>query len=628
MARRRRGRARHGGLDEGRDGPLTVTRFVRAARRDREECEPSWKAYKRELVGAHHRQGKGERRLIPYQYMFESTFLPELAARLPELTYKAVLEQTDGALAELVALAANHCLRLQGFLEELREVVRDAFYAFMFGQTFTEGQERTSLYGDHGPYFTNVPGFERLSPFYCLRDPRAQSFRHQTAVGHEYAQATEIVEVNPRFDRSLVDELKDHPRSGEEVKGHLDEKRFRTGDEEQLGDYHKLVQLYVRPTNTLYTLWEHCQDQFKILRKESWWGPQGGPGGIGRIGPYHYGAFLPVNDDVHPLAPGIAWRDRYIELEKVSQHNNENAQAEKNGVTAEEGDEKKLQAWQKAPNQRAITGLKNVRDTHTGGVTEQGLTYEANCWQVLEMASTLRAVGRQNIGQGTTATTASIIAGGTQSQTGDKRGCIAIFAAGIGDVVGFYAYEDETFRQNVTVHTPEGAPVDVEIMGGPPQDEFGLQMPQPPWHERLWCEVDPDTLYRDHDEVRRARVQQDGAFIAQVLRPWLNSQGMDLDAYRFMGWYCRGAGLSALTPMVIPLSPMAAAMIQMGTQETQGRERSVVSLARVGEAGSQMSGVMNSQPTNGLISDRTRGASFMRESSTPYGANNPVGAGA
>ncbi len=626
----RGGRARHGSIQDGRDGPLSVAKALRAARKAREEFEPGWKAYKRAKVGPHYQKGKGDRRLVPYVAMYESALLPELAAKNGEGKVKAVLELTDGTLAQLIGVAGNIVLRRQEFVDQLRLCVLDSFYAFMFGQVFNEVTEATShLYGPAGePYYASMPGFERLPPACAIWDPTGLMFTQCGYVGHEFASDQDTAEHNPRYEEKVRREMARQPRSAEQVANDFDRERFGTAgtvDQDEMAHRHKMVQLYVRATNTIYTLWEHSQDQFKIARKDSFWGPRRGRGN----GPYHMRGYLPVGDETVPLAPAMSWWEQLCELEAIAQHNNENAKAEKNGVTCKEGDEAKLKAWQKNPNQHAVSGVEDVAEVHTGGVTQEGQAYEATRWQVLEMASALRAVGKQNIGQDTTATTAAIIAGGSNNQTGDRRGEVAKFAGGIFDSVCWHIYEDENVSIPTTLQVPvepgvRPIPVELELQGGPPADAFGFSMPQPEWHERFWTEMDPKSLYVDNDEVRRARAGQDAAFALGPMRMLLNSQGMDLDGYQFTQWYGRETGMGWIEGMVVPLSPMAMRMIMQGQQRAQGEGRTVLKLTEVGKDPVQ-SGVMNSAPTNGLIRNGTRDAGFMREAATPYGAHNPVG---
>src|SRR3990167_9019177 len=103
-----------------KDGRFTLSGAIKGARRAREGYEKFWKKYRSHVCGAEYRSGQGVRRVINYPYLFTSTFLPELAARTPEIGVRPMREYTDAIQAELHRLAINQILKRQQFIDELR----------------------------------------------------------------------------------------------------------------------------------------------------------------------------------------------------------------------------------------------------------------------------------------------------------------------------------------------------------------------------------------------------------------------------------------------------------------------------------------------------------------------------
>jgi hypothetical protein len=603
-------------MQQGRDGRTTLTKAITAARRARGEFEPFWKRYKSELNGRQRRKGKGNKRLMNYPYVFEATFLPELAAQEPEVQVRTSQQFSHGAMAEAHQLAINAVLRRQKFIEELRLMVKDSMYSFMYAKTGMYpasagdeggGMDTGSFYGTSDHFSPTMPFIERISPFSAIWDDSAGSFDRCVYVGHEFTRDIDSVREDDRYE--VAARLQSESRKGEDA----ERERFQSFNDDEIPDFCRLIELFVRPTRMLYTLLERAPDDYVVLRKVPFFGPA--------YGPYHMGGFMPVADEVLPLAPAAAWWDAYVEREINEQKANDQAQAEKRVAVADSDHVDGAKLFKNAKPDDLVVGPVNVREVHTGGVTRERLVWLESRSNALELLSGVTA---QRVGiakSGTTATGDMIADQNSNKRTMDMRRSIINFACECVSDVGWYIHNSPSFSIRATATSPDGLPADVEITGGPEVDPFtGEAMPgQPEWSE-FSVHIDAKTLYIDNAEARRGKALQEADFIITKLNPYLMQHGVMVNPMAFSRRFAHQADMPGLVDMLIPATPEAMAMAQASQQKDGQQQFAVEDSTQTRDP--VQSNIMRSPATNMAISEGAQEASFMREMATPFGANN------
>lgn len=612
-------------LAAGGDSRLTITKAVRAARTAREEYEPFWKKYRAHVNGREYRKGKGVSRIVNYPYLFESTFLPELVARQPDIRVKPRREYTDAVRAEYHNLAINQILTQQKFLDELQLCVLDSFYSFMFMKSgmFAVGEDDVTAGGaDPGGFYADsmwlspwMAFLERVSPFSALWDDSATDYKRCAYVGHEFWRDTESVRDDDRYDPAVRAEVR---TDGRELRGPLDEDKVSGQDEDNIPGAQKLIELYVRPTRKLYTLLEVGKNEFRVLRKDSFFGPEAGP--------YIMRGYKPVQDMVCPLAPAAAWWDSYIEYEKNEQKKNEQAQAEKRVATAEEGDAEAAKRFKAAKSEDLVIGVKGIKEVQTGGVTAERMAYTQDRRGWLEELSAVASTRRDNIGGDTTATVGSIANTAAAKRVDFMRGVIVEFAREAAGHIGWYVHNSPKVKVQVTVQDPMGQMAEIEVQGGPEIDNdvmspsFGMPLPDQPTWDDFALEIDPRSLYMDNEQIEKVEAVNQATFVLTTIRPFLNSQGFDINALPFTEQFAQRTGLYGLPAMIIPMSPMAMALQQQAMMSQGPGEAGVVDLAVTRDP--MQTQAQNAPMTNMANSMATQAASPMRQAQTAPGANN------
>jgi hypothetical protein len=605
-------------LEQGRDNPRSLKSAIKAARSARAKYEPHWKRYRNEICGPDYRKGEGVKRLTNYPYLFESTFLPELAARNPEVIVKAAREFTDGQMADAHGLAINVILQRQKFLDELRLMVKDGMYAFMFCKTglypmgsqdpTANGTEHGSFYGDPMWLDANMPFVERISPFKAIWDDSAASFSRCSYVGHEFERDSESVRLDDRYDNAAKLDLPD----GKLLMTDHDREQYNAFESDEIPDFQKLIELYVRPTNCLYTLLETSKDEFVILRKVPYYGPPGGG--------YHLRGFIDATDRVIPIAPSVAWWQQYLELERNEQAANKQAWAEKRVATTSANDAEAAKKFKAAAPDDLVLDIPDVKEVSTGGVTADRMNYLNTRRAALEDSSAVASVRRSDVGGQNSATGDSIKNTAANNRINDMRGVIVEFVKEAANDIGYYVHSNPTIQIFTTIMSEEGLPADVMIQGGPSTDpETGAPLADQPDWSSFSLDIDPRTLYLDNDEIKRMKSMEDATFMLTVLEPSLQMQGMTLNKLALAKWLEHNASIPGLVRMIVPMSPMAMMMGQQA-QMAGTPEEEVAGLADTKSPIQQQ--VQNDPVTNQANSQSAKAASPGRKAVTPPKSNN------
>lgn len=599
-------------LEQGRDARQNLTSAVKSARKARDSFSPFWKKYISEIKGRQRRSGKGPRRLTNYPWLFERTFLPQVAARNPHVFVEPEMVWEDAMIAEITALAVNEVIVRQKFIEELRSCIRDGMYAFMYAKTYISAPgnaEVGSFYGDPMWMDATIPGVERISPFDALWDDSAESFRRTVYCGHEFTRDLDSVLEEERYDPAARQKAADsRSRITERTKD-----RYQSYDDADIPPMCNLIELFVRPTRMIYTLLETSENQFETLRKAPFNGPE--------FGPYHMRAFT-ENDEVTGMAPAAAWWDAYTEYEMNMQRANEDAQAEKRVAVAEQDNGEGAKKFKAARPNDLIIGPSKISEVHVGGVTQERMEWTGTRKGELELLSGVSAA-RVGVAQsGKTATAEYIAESNADTGINEMRRTVVEFAQEILDDVKHYIHTTPSFAIRASVTSPQNLTADVMIQGGPSMDPMtGQPIPgqSPPSAFRV--RIDAKSLYQDDDATKKAQALQEATFALTTVRPFLMSQGMDINAMGFVRELSQKTGMSSLVRNLVPLSPMAMAMMQQSQMNTPSHGEVDASL-KAGGGDKIQSEAMNSEPTNHALSNMGQMISPQRMANTMPGANN------
>ena len=460
-------------VQSGRDSSMTITKAILSARKARDEYKPFWVRYRKELTGTHYRRGQGMRRITNYCYLYHSAYLAQLAARVPRFSVKADQEYTDYLVAEIHRLAINKIAMTQNLLAELRLAITDSFYgpgiiktglyadtSYMGGP---ESADPGDLYGASNGFCPSMPFAERISPFNFLWDDRASRSASWAYAGHEFERDVDAVMNDPRYDQKALENVT--PAEHLLDDGDKDHLRNIDGD---IPPFFRMVELWVRPTNSLYTLVENSRREFKIVRKVPYFGRASGP--------YHKLGYTSVPDRSIELSPAAAWFDQYIELEINERKLNEQAQAEKRFVSFESQQHEAATLAQQVRDLGIVVGATGGQEYRWGGISTERQAYVAHERQHLERSSGVSDINLGVSDTSDTATGANLVNANKNLRIRDMKLSVKNFVEEIVSDWLFYVHNEPSVMMSVTMQSPEGLPTEVALLGGP---ELDAQSGQP-----------------------------------------------------------------------------------------------------------------------------------------------------
>lgn len=621
-----------GNKDQGSGGgrePLTLQKAIEAGRKARKKHEPGWRRYRREFTGSMYRQGEGSRRYTNYCYLFASAYAPQLCDSEPTFGVKADQEHTDWITAEAHRLGINKVCEKTKLFDEYRLCVLDSFYAFGFGKTGLYAD--TSYMGgpessDPGNYYDDagsnedplMPFFQRISPFDAIWDDMAEHPSEWNYAGHEFRRDRDAVLNDPRYDLSG---LGDSTADGWTLMDGTERQRIFGAFEGDIPPFFKLVELWVRPTNTLYTLLETSHNEFAVIRKVPFYGKRW-------CGPFKVLGYIYPPGKSIPLSPWAAWADQYIELELNEMGANEEAKAEKRFVNFETGDGEAAQIASQVKNHHIAIGAGGGTEVQWGGVTKERLEYNAHERQHLERSS---GVSDLNLGMSDssgTATGAAIVNSRQNSRIRDMQQSCRRFVCDIADDFKWYIHNEPTIKMNVTLRGTEGMPSEYELIGGPQIDPVsGAPVPNQPGSDAFKVYLDDGTLFPRDEATERMQFVQSFQMVTTSLMPLLQMQGSTLNAVSLLQAVARKLNWRDLDGMLIPISPMGMMLQQAANNSgvpgdvTTGMAQTSPGAANRPQDVMQQA-AQNQPQTKQANSNSAKQASPHRQAHTPKGANN------
>lgn len=603
------------------------SKTIRAARKARMGHEDLWNRWRMRLGGYWYPDKSGGRnrmRAENMEYMYLWRVLQDVAARMPHISVRARRQFTDAYMAKLHEVAVNAILDRQGFFEELRKAIHDSLWGFGCiktglhpahggGYGDTMAGELGLLDGSAGSFDPTMPFAQRVSPYAMLWDDAAECWDATEFLGHEFMRSLDAAIEDDRYDIGARMMFRDQTSLLTE-----DERQRRYGHIEQLGPMVRMVELWVRQTNELWTLYEQGPEDFVVCRKVPFHGPASGP--------YAMLGYMNVPDRVLPFAPYAGWHDMHREHELTLKHLMDQASAYKRlGVVRGHGGKVDGQNIQKAGDDTflVVDEDTNVDSLEMGGVSDQVIN-----WATLTQAKSERMSGMTDqrmgvAGAGNTATESSIVAQNAGSSIQEMRRRVAGLLEKVADGVGYYVHNDPTVSLTATVEGEDGEQADVAIYGGMDVDPWTGQVvdAQPQW-EDFYARVNPDDLYTSADQLDKAQAREQAEFMLTVLDPALAQQGMTINKLSFARDMSEKMGMRSVENWIVPMTPAAMLMAQQSMMsEPGGQEIRGAMTTRTPGADPIQSQIMNGG-ANPSISGATQAASPMREAMTPAGSNN------
>ncbi len=596
---------------------ITLEQAINSGRKARKLYEPFWRQFRRELTGPYYQKGKGERRITNYLYLYASTYLPQLVSKKnASFGVTAQREFTDFATALAHKLAINQVARATELKSELRLAAMDSFcgpgiiktglYAAMTPGA-PESAEPGNFYSDPGHFEPTMPFGEHIPQASFLWDDQVTDFRRCNYMGHEFDRDYDSVMSDPRYDVSGLEDVASASIMA-------DDETKKEQIEHYEGDVPKflhLIELYVRPTRTLYTVLETSKKTFHVLRKVPYYGPPDGP--------YHMLGYLPVPGKVMPLAPCAAWMAQLVEYEKQEEGMNEQAQSEKRFVAFDSGQHEAAQLAQQVKNNGIVVGAMGGKEIVWGGITNERDSYVRHCRELLERMSGVSDINLGVSDDSSTATGASLVNQNKNLRVSDMQECMLDFVEEIATDWLYYIHNEPTFSTQVTMQNPNGLPTEVLVIGGPQTDANGQPVADQPDWTQFAVTVDAKTLFADNSQQEQMIFAQNMQIVTTALLPILQMQGFTLNGVDLTKMTAKKLNWPELGGMVIALNPMAQQMQQMSDQnEVDGG--AVESLATTKDP--MQTQVQNAPDTNAANSQATQVASPQRQAVTQPGANN------
>lgn len=603
------------------------SKTIKAARKARMGHEDLWERWRMRLGGYWYPTkggGRNRMRAENMEYMYLWRVLQDVAARMPHISIRARRQFTDAYMAKLHEVALNAILDRQGFFEELRMAINDSLWGFgciktglhpAHGGGYSDAMagELGLLDGSAGGFDPTMPFAQRVSPYAMLWDDSAESWDRTEFLGHEFMRSLDAAIEDERYDIGARMMFRDQTSLLSE-----DERQRRYGHIEQLGKMVRLVEIWVRQSNELWTLYEQGPDDFVTCRVVPFHGPSNGP--------YAMLGYMNVPDRVLPFPPYAGWHDMHREHELTLKHLMGQARAYKRlGVVMGHGGKVDGENIQKAGDDEFLVVDE---DTKVSEIVMGGVDDEVIKWASLTQAKAERMSGMTDqrmgvAGAGNTATESSIVNQNASSSIQEMRRRVAGVLEQVADRVGWYVHNDPTVAVSATIEGDDGSPADVTIYGGMDVDPWTGQVieGQAVW-EDFYASVNPDDLYMNADQLDKAQAREQAEFVLTVLRPVLNQQGFDINGLSFARDTSEKMGMRSVENWIVPMTPMAMVMAQQSMMsEPGGAQVQDAMTTRTPGADPIQSGIMNGG-ANGPISNATQVASPMREAATPAGSNN------
>ncbi|MFI4881790.1 MAG: hypothetical protein ACIAQU_04315 [Phycisphaerales bacterium JB064] len=599
------------------------SKTIRAARKARTQHEPLWDHWRRQLQGRWYK-GEGPVRMENVEFSYAWRILQDVAARLPKVSVRARKEFVDAMTAKLHEVAVNAIFDRQKFHDELRMAVHDSLYAGGFIKT---GLHPTSgafggdmlaadaglLDGTGGGFDPTMPFAERISPWTMLWDDAAEHWNKTEFYGHEFMRSLDAAIQDDRYDINARLMFRDQTSLLSEAERHR-----RYGHIENLGPMIRLVELWVRHTNELWTLYEVGPTEFRVVRKVPFHGPDRGP--IRCLG------YLNVPDKVLPYPLYAGWRDLAAEHEiNLRQMTRQHGAYKRVATVSGQAAKKDGKLIQKVDDDHLIEADEQTKfgSIEIGGLSDTVVKWYGLVDGLLDRQSGLTDMRMGVAGQGNTATETSIVNNNASSSIQEMRRNVGRFVEDIADDIGWYVHNDQSVMVSGTIRGEDGMPADIEVYGGMDIDPMtGLPIEGQSGWEDFYTSVNPDELWISTDQLDKAQAREQAEFVLGILRPALNSQGFDINMLSFARDTSEKMGMRSIESWIVPMNPMAMAMgMQSMMSEPGGGQIKDAMTTRQPGADPVQSGIMNGA-ANPAISAATQAASPMREAMTPAGSNN------
>lgn len=404
---------------------------------------------------------------------------------VPNLTYnnpKAMLS-TDllpyREYADMLELATNHLIRKINLKNTLRKTILDAIFMAGFIKTGIADSNQFVTF-DSEDVAVGQPYADRIDPDDMILDPLARDWDEQTFVGHRLRVAgSDLVEMGYYTE----DEVAAMPGtydgnsnvSRDNAEGIMADKSAQEVSQE-IEHYVDLVELYLPQHKLIVTFpFERKAVTDEFLSVVEYDGPERGP--------YHMLGFVPVSNNIMPVAPAGIWYDLHILGNRIARKLSRQAERIKRvlAYTAESQEDAEAIAEADDGETVRVQDINQIKEIQYGGAGNDSFN-----WIEWIKKNFGEQAGNTDLLSGTstnapTATQAEMLQANTSVRLADMQNSVYDFTAEVtGDLV-YYLHTDPLIKlplvkeQTVfdpTTGFPQRIPTQMTFEGGEQQGDW------------------------------------------------------------------------------------------------------------------------------------------------------------
>lgn len=421
-----------------------------------------------------------DRKAAPLNLLYNAvtTLVPNLAYNHPK-----VMITTDllpyRQYADVLELATNYLLRKINMKATLRKAILDAIFMAGFIKTGIADSDQFVTF-ENEDVSVGQPFADRIDPDDIILDPMARDWDEQTFVGHRLRVASsDLVEMG-YYTQSEVEMMPGtYDGTGtsarDSAEGIMGDKAAQEIDQE-LEHYVDLVELYLPQHKLIVTMpFERKAVTDEFLHVVEYDGPERGP--------YHMLGFVPMSNNIMPVAPAGLWYDLHILGNRIARKLSRQAERVKRvlAYTAEAQEDAEALAEADDGETVRVQDVNQIKEIQYGGAGNDSYN-----WMEWIKKNFGEQAGNTDLLSGTstnapTATQAEMLQANTSVRLADMQNSVYDFTAEVvGDLV-YYLHTDPLIKlplvkeQTVTDPTtgfPVRQPTQLSFEGGQQQGDW------------------------------------------------------------------------------------------------------------------------------------------------------------
>lgn len=421
-----------------------------------------------------------DRKAAPLNLLYNAvtTLVPNLAYNHPK-----VMISTDllpyREYADMLELATNHLLRKINIKSTLRKAIQDAIFMAGFIKTGIADSNQFVTF-ENEDVVIGQPFADRIDPDDMILDPLARDWDEQTFVGHRFRVASsDLVEMG-LYTQDEVERMPgtydgNNNTARDSAEGIMGDKSAQEVDQE-IEHYVDLVELYLPQHKLIVTMpFERKSVTDEFLSVVEYDGPERGP--------YHMLGFVPMSNNIMPVAPAGLWYDLHILGNRIARKLSRQAERIKRvlAYTAEASEDAEAIAEADDGETVRVQDINQIKEVQYGGAGNDSYN-----WIEWIKKNFGEQAGNTDLLSGTstnapTATQAEMLQANTSVRLADMQNFVYDFTAEVtGDLV-YYLHTDpliklplvkEQTTQDPVTGFPVRQPMQLTFEGGQQQGDW------------------------------------------------------------------------------------------------------------------------------------------------------------